>query len=176
VPVEIRDDNTVLDTVEVDQLHDAGKWNVVGAHEFSGKAQVVVLSEGEHCSTNADAVRFVPAAKCTLPVDSGVAADAGVDTGNSNDATSDDAALPDAGAVDGMPDQQTSDDARSVSNDAGVHDQDALSDDATSRRVPLRTEPMELVGGCSLAPSARPHGLPIAVLLLLALGWIGRPK
>ena len=58
VPVEIYDGNSLLDTVFVDQLSDAGQWNMLGTYDFSGTARIVIISEGD-CTTNADAVRLL---------------------------------------------------------------------------------------------------------------------
>ena len=58
--VEIYDGNSLLDTVFVDQLSDAGQWNMLGTYTFSGTARIVIISEGE-CTTSADAVRLLPA-------------------------------------------------------------------------------------------------------------------
>ncbi len=58
VPVEIYDGNTLIDIIEVNQLVNGGKWNVLGTYDFSGTASLVIVSEGGG-STCADAVRFV---------------------------------------------------------------------------------------------------------------------
>ena len=60
VPVEIYDGETLLDTVEVNQKANAGKWNPLGTYVFSGTARVVIISEGG-CTTSADAVKFLSA-------------------------------------------------------------------------------------------------------------------
>jgi hypothetical protein len=59
VPVEIYDGDTLLDVIKVNQQLNGGKWNVLGTYEFSGKASVVVVSEGDG-STSADAARLIP--------------------------------------------------------------------------------------------------------------------
>ncbi|MFZ0451122.1 MAG: M14-type cytosolic carboxypeptidase [Desulfatiglandaceae bacterium] len=61
VPIRIYDGDTLLDTVEVNQRVDGGKFNSVGVYEFTGIARVTIVSENSGCSTNADAVRFVSA-------------------------------------------------------------------------------------------------------------------
>lgn len=58
VAIEIYDDNTLLDTVHVNQQEDGGQWNSLGVYDFtSGSAKVVIVSSGD--STCADAVKFV---------------------------------------------------------------------------------------------------------------------
>ena len=59
VPVKIYDGNTLIDIIEVNQLVNGGKWNVLGTYNFSGAASLVIVSESGG-STCADAVRFVP--------------------------------------------------------------------------------------------------------------------
>ena len=58
VPIRIYDGDTLLDTVEVNQKANGGKWNVLGNYTFSGTAKIVIVSEGGSTSTCADAVRF----------------------------------------------------------------------------------------------------------------------
>jgi YD repeat-containing protein len=58
VPIEIYAGNQLLQTVVVNQQADGGQWNSLGTHEFSGSARVVIYSESDTYSTNADAVRF----------------------------------------------------------------------------------------------------------------------
>jgi hypothetical protein len=58
VPIRIYDGNTLLDTIEVNQQANGGKWNVLGNYTFSGTAKIVIVSEGGSTSTCADAVRF----------------------------------------------------------------------------------------------------------------------
>jgi hypothetical protein len=57
VPVKIYDGSTYLYTVTVNQQQNGGQWNALGTHSFSGKAKVVVISNGG-CVTSADAVYF----------------------------------------------------------------------------------------------------------------------
>ena len=57
VPVKIYDGTTYLDTVIVNQLKNGGQWNELGTFSFSGKAKVVIISNGG-CTTSADAVNF----------------------------------------------------------------------------------------------------------------------
>ena len=57
VPVEIYDGTTYLDTVNVNQLKNSGQWNALGTFSFSGKAKVVIISNGS-CTTSADAVNI----------------------------------------------------------------------------------------------------------------------
>ena len=59
VPVEIRDADTLLDTVSVNQKRTGGQWNLLGIYTLSETASVTIISQGPG-STNADAVRFVP--------------------------------------------------------------------------------------------------------------------
>ena len=58
VPVEIYDGTTYLDTVNVNQRKNSGQWNELGTFSFSGKAKVVIISNGGGCTTSADAVNF----------------------------------------------------------------------------------------------------------------------
>ena len=59
VPVEIYDGAILIDFIKVNQQLNGGKWNLLGTYGFSGKARVVIVSEGGG-STSADAVRIVP--------------------------------------------------------------------------------------------------------------------
>ena len=58
VPVEIYNGDILLNTVEVNQAINGGKWNILGNYTFSGTAEIVIVSEGNSQSTCADAVRF----------------------------------------------------------------------------------------------------------------------
>jgi YD repeat-containing protein len=58
VPVDIYDGGQLLHTEVVNQQTDGGQWNSLGAHDFTGTAKVVIHSESDASSTNADAVRF----------------------------------------------------------------------------------------------------------------------
>ena len=58
IPVEIYDGSTLLETVYVNQQTDGNQWNLLGTHEFTSQAKVLIISEGGN-STCADAVRFV---------------------------------------------------------------------------------------------------------------------
>jgi hyaluronate lyase len=63
VPYQILNGAIVLDTVVVNQTANGGKWNLLGTYTFTGAASVVIRSApSSGYSTNADAVRFVPAA------------------------------------------------------------------------------------------------------------------
>ena len=59
VPVRIYNGSTLIDTVWVDQLQNPATWLSLGTYSFTGTARVVLLSQ-DTCTTNADAVRFVP--------------------------------------------------------------------------------------------------------------------
>lgn len=60
VPVQVYDGDTLIDTLEINQLTNDGTWNTLGSYNFSsGTAKVVVIASDSSCSTNADAVRFV---------------------------------------------------------------------------------------------------------------------
>jgi hypothetical protein len=48
------------DTINIDQLQNGGKWNLLGTYSFSGQAKVVVVSQSNSKTTCADAVKFVP--------------------------------------------------------------------------------------------------------------------
>ena len=58
VPVGIYDGYTLLDTIEVNQKANGGRWNLLGTYVFSGTATIVIISQGS-CTTCADAVMFV---------------------------------------------------------------------------------------------------------------------
>jgi hypothetical protein len=58
VPLEIYDDNELIDTIAVNQRIDGGQWNYVGTYDFDGVAKVVVVADNSACSTSADAVEF----------------------------------------------------------------------------------------------------------------------
>jgi hypothetical protein len=60
VPVHIYDGSTLKDTINVNQLQNGGKWNLLGTYSFSGQAKVVIVSESSSKTTCADAVKFVP--------------------------------------------------------------------------------------------------------------------
>ena len=57
VPVEIYDGSNYIDTVTVNQKQNGGQWNELGTFSFSGKAKVIIISNGG-CTTSADAVNF----------------------------------------------------------------------------------------------------------------------
>ena len=65
VPVQIFDDDSLLDTIYVNQQTNGGQWNVLGEYDFSGTARVVVVSETDgsagNNSTCVDALRLVSA-------------------------------------------------------------------------------------------------------------------
>ena len=62
VMFEIIDGTTVLDTVFVDQTMNAGQWNQLGAGSvsFTIMPSGLIPATGNHTSTNADAIRFIP--------------------------------------------------------------------------------------------------------------------
>jgi len=62
VLVEIYDDNTWLETVEIDQQdrNKASIWNYLGTYTFTGEVRVVVHGKDKACSVCVDAVKFVP--------------------------------------------------------------------------------------------------------------------
>ncbi|MBW2604979.1 MAG: hypothetical protein JRE28_11805 [Deltaproteobacteria bacterium] len=59
--IEIYNDNTLLDTIIVNQQENSSQWNRLDTEPylFSDTAKVVVRSDSSSCSTCADAVRFV---------------------------------------------------------------------------------------------------------------------
>jgi hypothetical protein len=59
VPVELYDGETLLDTHYINQQANGGQWYYLGTYEIFDSAKVVIVSEGDSCSTNADAVRFL---------------------------------------------------------------------------------------------------------------------
>ncbi len=60
VPHEIRDGATLLGTPIVNQQLNGAQWNLLGTYTFSGPASVTILATPGY-SSNADAIRFVPA-------------------------------------------------------------------------------------------------------------------
>ena len=60
VPIKQGDGQALLETVYADQQTAGSQWNYVGTYTFNEGAAVTVISQGPG-STNADAVRFVPA-------------------------------------------------------------------------------------------------------------------
>jgi hypothetical protein len=59
VPVEIWSGSSLLDTVIVNQQENGGQWNVLGTYNFSGAANIVVVSESDTSTTCADAVKLL---------------------------------------------------------------------------------------------------------------------
>ncbi len=59
VPVRIYDGTTLIDTINVDQTKNGGKWYLLGSYTFSGSARVMVMSTSKTYTTCADAVRFI---------------------------------------------------------------------------------------------------------------------
>ncbi len=60
-PIEIWDGDTLLQTVNVDQLANGGQWNLLSSGvTFSTDVRIVIVSENADFSTNADAIRLVP--------------------------------------------------------------------------------------------------------------------
>jgi len=57
VDIEIYDDATWLDTVEVNQKINGGQWNMLGTYAFGGTGRVIIRSDGG-CDACADAVMF----------------------------------------------------------------------------------------------------------------------
>ena len=64
--VDIFDGNTLLDTVNVNQQANGGKWNSLGTYSFSGTARVVINAQGG-CTTSADACKITSSTNCTQP-------------------------------------------------------------------------------------------------------------
>ena len=83
VPVEVYDGQTLLDTAYADQQTAGAQWNYVGTYTFNESAAVTAISQGPG-STNADAVRFIPA-------------QATPDQGGNNDTPPDQTDNPDSG-------------------------------------------------------------------------------
>jgi hypothetical protein len=62
VPIEIRDGGALLETVNVNQLANGGRWNLLSSSvTFASSARIVIVSETADFSTNADAIKLVPA-------------------------------------------------------------------------------------------------------------------
>lgn len=57
-PVGIDDDDTCLDSVEVNHKTNSSQWIVPGTYAFNGIPGVVIISE-KGCTACADAVRFI---------------------------------------------------------------------------------------------------------------------
>ncbi len=61
VPIEIRDGGTFVETVNVNQIANGGRWNLLSSSvTFSNSARIVIVSETAGFSTNADAIKLVP--------------------------------------------------------------------------------------------------------------------
>ncbi len=72
--VEIYDGSTLIDTLSMNQQVNGGQWNPQGHYTFTGSGSVVIVSQGSACSTNADAVRFIPVSEfVNLIIDNGEA-------------------------------------------------------------------------------------------------------
>ena len=67
VAVEIRNGNTLLETVHINQQNNGGQWNKLGTYDFNGAAKVTIISSGNDTSTCADAAKFEPAVSDTTP-------------------------------------------------------------------------------------------------------------
>ncbi len=59
VPIEIYDDEGLLDIKYVNQSVKDSRWNYIGTYNFKQLASIQIYSGYDSCSTNADAVRFV---------------------------------------------------------------------------------------------------------------------
>jgi len=66
VPVDIYNGTLLLDRVLVNQQVDGGQWNLLGTYSFTSLARVSLVSQSAECTTNADAVQFVPGVKPAL--------------------------------------------------------------------------------------------------------------
>jgi hypothetical protein len=64
--VEIWSGTTLLDTVIVNQQENGGQWNVLGTYNFSGDANIVVVSESSNVTTCADAVKLVQSSETVV--------------------------------------------------------------------------------------------------------------
>ena len=71
VPVKIYDGTTLIDTIRVNQKANGGKWNVLGAYNFSSKPKIIVVSEGNRLITSADAVRLISGTGSKIYIDNG---------------------------------------------------------------------------------------------------------
>ncbi len=60
VPVEVYNNNELLDVLTINQQQNGGKWNTVGTYNFSGSAQVTFVSGHSECVTSVDSVSFKP--------------------------------------------------------------------------------------------------------------------
>ena len=56
VPVEVYNNNELLDVLTINQQQNGGKWNTVGTYNFSGSAQVTFVSGHSECVTSVDSV------------------------------------------------------------------------------------------------------------------------
>ncbi|MCK4829026.1 right-handed parallel beta-helix repeat-containing protein, partial [bacterium] len=62
VAIEIRNGSTLLETVHINQQTNGGQWNILGTYNFTGTANIIIISTGGGASTCADATRFEPSA------------------------------------------------------------------------------------------------------------------
>ena len=60
VPVEVYNNNELLDVLTINQQQNGGKWNTFGTYNFSGSAQVTFVSGHSECVTSVDSVSFKP--------------------------------------------------------------------------------------------------------------------
>jgi hypothetical protein len=72
VPVKIYDGSSLLATVKVNQKLDGGKWNTLGAYNFSGTPKIVVVADGTGTAC-ADAVKVTTPDGTIAIVDNGQA-------------------------------------------------------------------------------------------------------
>jgi hypothetical protein len=66
VPVEIYDGINLSDIVYIDQQTGGGQWHELGIYEFKEHAVVVIVSDSNTHSTNADAVKFESDITCPI--------------------------------------------------------------------------------------------------------------
>ena len=72
VPVQIYDDDTLLDTIIVNQQINGAKWNILGTYSFRGQAKVKITAQfvnGDNIC--ADAVRFALNVPSEIIIDNG---------------------------------------------------------------------------------------------------------
>jgi len=66
IRIDVFDDTDLLDSLTINQQNSGGQWNILDTYTFDHSVKVVVNSEGDYCSTCADAARFVPTSEGTL--------------------------------------------------------------------------------------------------------------
>ena len=93
VPVNIYDDEELIETVHVNQKNNGGQWNLIDRYLFNGVGRIEIVSQSG-CTSSADAVQFMPADNSGDPVISQPDANAPTNTTSEKINPVDDASYP----------------------------------------------------------------------------------